>query len=184
MSKLRDLFENKKGFIGFVTAGDPSLDKTEEFIIEMANAGASIIEIGIPFSDPIAEGSTIQEANLRALSVEGGCTTDMIFEMVERVSKKISVPLVFRTYANPVFKYGYERFFLRCNECGVKGIAIPDMPLVEQGEVAPYAKKYGVALLSEVKPTSSIVKIIAKYGSEATTYVREYVQNKVTASAY
>ena len=90
MSKIRDIFENKKGFVGFVTAGDPSLEKTEEFIVEMANAGASIIEIGIPFSDPIAEGTTIQEANVRALSAKGGCTTDMIFEMVERVSKKVS----------------------------------------------------------------------------------------------
>ena len=183
MSKLRDIFENKKGFVGFVTAGDPSLDKTEEFILEIASAGASVIEIGIPFSDPIAEGSTIQEANVRALSVKGGCTTDMIFEMVERVSKKISVPLVFRTYANPVFKYGYDRFFNRCSQCGVKGIIIPDMPVVEQGEIAPFAKEYGVSILSEIKPTSTIVKIIAKYGSEAATYVREYVQNKVTASA-
>ena len=184
MSKIREIFEDKKGFVGFVTAGDPSLEKTEEFILEMANAGASLIEIGIPFSDPIAEGNSIQEANVRALSVEGGCTTDMIFEMVERVSKKVSVPLVFRTYANPVFKYGYERFFSRCSQCGVKGIAIPDMRYAEQGEVAPYSEKYGVTILSEVKPASAIVKIIAKYGSEAATYVREYVQSKVTASAY
>ena len=110
MSKISEAFQNKKAFIGFLTAGDPSLEKTEEFIIEMEKAGAALIEIGIPFSDPIAEGPVIQEANVRALSAEGGCTTDMVFDMLERVSKKVSVPLVFLTYLNPVFSYGYARF--------------------------------------------------------------------------
>ena len=128
MSKIREAFENKKAFIGFLTAGDPSLEKTEEFIVEMARAGAALIEIGIPFSDPIAEGPVIQDANVRALSAPGGCTTDMVFEMVERVSKKVSVPLVFLTYLNPVYKYGYEEFCKKWSETGVSGIIIPDMP--------------------------------------------------------
>ena len=92
MIKIKEAFDNKKAFVGFLTAGDPSLEKTEEYIIEMEKAGASLIEIGIPFSDPIAEGPVIQAANVRALSAEGGCTTDMIFEMVNRVSKKVSIP--------------------------------------------------------------------------------------------
>ena len=97
MIKIKEAFDNKKAFVGFLTAGDPSLEKTEEYILEMEKAGASLIEIGIPFSDPIAEGPVIQAANVRALSVEGGCTTDMIFEMVNRVRKKLSIPLVFLT---------------------------------------------------------------------------------------
>ena len=137
MSRIREAFTNKKAFIGFLTAGDPSLAKTEEFIVEMANAGASIIEIGIPFSDPIAEGKIVQEANVRALSVPGGCTTDMIFDMVARVSKKVNVPLVFLTYLNPIFKYGYERFCSKCKEVGIDGLIIPDMPYEEKGELKP-----------------------------------------------
>ena len=82
MSKISEAFKNRKKFVGFLTAGDPSLDKTEEFIITMEKAGASVIEIGVPFSDPIAETPVVQEANVRALSAEGGCTTDMIFDML------------------------------------------------------------------------------------------------------
>ena len=103
MTKIEEAFQNKKAFIGFLTAGDPSLECTEKFIIKMEEAGAALIEIGIPFSDPIAEGPVIQSANIRALSNPNGCTTDQVFEMVERVSKKVSVPLVFLTYLNPVF---------------------------------------------------------------------------------
>ena len=131
MSKISEAFQNKKAFIGFLTAGDPSLEKTEEFIIEMEKAGAALIEIGIPFSDPIAEGPVIQEANVRALSAEGGCTTDMVFDMLERVSKKVSVPLVFLTYLNPVFSYGYDRFCARCQEVGISGLIIPDFILLQ-----------------------------------------------------
>ena len=169
MSKIREIFEDKKGFVGFVTAGDPSLEKTEEFILEMANAGASLIEIGIPFSDPIAEGHSIQEANVRALSVEGGCTTDMIFEMVNRVSKKVSIPLVFLTYLNPVFKYGYDAFCKKCSEVGISGIIIPDMPFEEKHELAPTAEKYGVDIISLIAPTSADrISMIAK---EAKGYI-------------
>ena len=163
MSRIKEAFNNKKAFIGFLTAGDPSLEKTEEFIIEMERAGVALIEIGIPFSDPIAEGVVIQEANVRALSKEGGCTTDMVFDMVERVSKKVSVPLVFLTYLNPVFKYGYDAFCRRCEEAGISG------PYEECGELLPFAKKYGVDIISLIAPTSSQrIKMIAK---EADGYI-------------
>lgn len=108
MSRIKKAFEGKKAFIGFLTAGDPSLEKTEEYILEMERAGADLIEIGIPFSDPIAEGIVIQEANIRAL--KNGVNVERIFEMVERLRKKTEIPLVFLTYLNPVYHYGYERF--------------------------------------------------------------------------
>lgn len=169
MIKISEAFNNKKAFIGFLTAGDPSLAKTEELIIEMANAGAGLIEIGIPFSDPIAEGPIIQDANVRALSVPGGCTTDMVFDMVSSVSKKVSVPLVFLTYLNPVYKYGYEKFCQKCQETGVSGIIIPDMPYEEKGELAPIAKQYDVDIISLIAPTSE--KRIQMIAREATGYI-------------
>lgn len=169
MIKIEDALKNKKTFVGFLTAGDPCLEKTEEFIIEMEKAGAGLIEIGIPFSDPIAEGPVIQEANVRALSNPNGCTTDQVFDMVERVSKKVNVPLVFLTYLNPVFKYGYDRFCKKCQECGVSGIIIPDMPYEERGEILPYSQKYGVDIISMIAPTSAQrIQTIAK---EATGYI-------------
>ena len=155
MSRIREALENKKSFIGFLTAGDPSIEKTEEFIIEMADAGAGLIEIGIPFSDPIAEGAVIQAANIRALFAPGGCTTDMIFDMAARVSKRINVPLVFLTYLNPVYKYGYEKFCKHCSESGVDGLIIPDMPFEEKSELQPSARKYGVDIISLIAPTSA-----------------------------
>lgn len=152
MSRIAKAFDGKKAFIGFLTAGDPSLDKTEEFILAMEQAGADLIEIGIPFSDPIAEGVVIQDANIRSLS--GGTTTDKVFAMVESVRKKTEVPLVFLTYLNPVFHYGYERFFARCQEAGIDGIIIPDMPYEEKGELEPFAKAHGVDVISLIAPTS------------------------------
>lgn len=169
MSRINEAFKNKKAFIGFLTAGDPSLEKTEEFIIEMERAGAALIEIGIPFSDPIAEGPVIQDANVRALSAPGGCTTDMVFDMVERVSKRVSVPLVFLTYLNPVFKYGYDLFCKKCNEVGVSGIIIPDMPYEERNELVPVAKKYDVDIISLIAPTS--YDRIKKIVNEAEGYI-------------
>lgn len=169
MSRIKEAFKNKKAFIGFLTAGDPSLDKTEEFIVEMEKAGAALIEIGIPFSDPIAEGTIIQDANVRALSAPGGCTTDMVFDMVSRVSEKVSVPLVFRTYLNPIFKYGYDAFCKRCREVGIDGIMIPDMPFEEREELLPIAKEYGVDLISTIVRTSkSRIQMIA---SESQGYI-------------
>jgi tryptophan synthase alpha chain len=169
MSKIREAFQNKKAFVGFLTAGDPSLAKTEEFIITMEKAGASVIEIGVPFSDPIAESPVVQEANVRALSVDGGCTTDMIFDMLARVKDKISTPIVLMSYLNPVYKYGYEEFMAKCAETGVDGLIIPDMPYDERGELLPFAEKYDIDIISLVAPASkSRIRMIAE---EAKGYI-------------
>ncbi len=152
MSKISNAFKNGKAFIGFLTAGDPSLEKTEEFVLEMVKAGADLIEIGIPFSDPIAEGDVIQRANIRAL--ENGTTMDKVFETVKRIRQKTQVPLVFLTYLNPVFTYGYDHFFRECSEHGVDGVIIPDIPFEEKGELRPFSDKYNVDIISLIAPTS------------------------------
>ena len=143
---------NKKAFIAFITAGDPDAETTVRCVMEMERAGADLIEIGIPFSDPTAEGVVIQEADLRALN--GGITTDGVFEVVEKIREKSQIPLVFMTYANPVHHYGYDRFFSRCQELGVSGIIVPDMPFEEKEEMEGPASKYDVAVISMISPTS------------------------------
>jgi tryptophan synthase alpha chain len=140
-------------FIGFVTGGDPSIEKSEEFVLEMIRAGADLVEIGVPFSDPIAEGPVIQRANIRAL--RGGARVEKIFGLVERLRKKTETPLVFLSYLNPVFHYGYEKFFSRCRETGLDGIIIPDLPFEEQAEVRAAAAPNGVDLISLAAPTSA-----------------------------
>jgi tryptophan synthase alpha chain len=152
MSRLSGAFQKGKAFIGFVTAGDPSMEKTEEYILAMIDAGTDVVEIGIPFSDPIAEGPVIQRANIRALSA--GATLAQIFALAERIRRKTQVPLVFLTYFNPVFRYGCGRFFTKCAETGVDGIIIPDMPFEEQGEARETAGLHGVDLISLIAPTS------------------------------
>ena len=152
MSNIRKAFEKGKAFIPFITAGDPSLEKTKEFILEMERAGADLIEVGIPFSDPIAEGIVIQEADIRALAA--GTTTDKIFDMVRELREETQIPLVFMTYLNPVFHYGYEKFFSRCQEVGVDGIIIPDLPFEEKGELEEIAAVKGVDVISMIAATS------------------------------
>lgn len=152
MSRIHTAFEKEKAFIGFVTGGDPSIEKSEEFILKMVEAGADLIEIGVPFSDPIAEGPVIQAANLRALAA--GTTTDRLFELIASLRKKTQVPIVFLTYLNPVFKYGYQRFFERCRQCGVDGLIIPDLPYEEKDDVAEHAGAYDVDIISLIAPTS------------------------------
>ena len=168
MNKIAEVFaKEKKVFIPFITAGDPSLEKTEEMIYAMEKAGAGIIEIGIPFSDPVAEGPVIQEADLRALAA--GCKTDKIFAMLKRVRQNTKVPLVFLTYINPIFTYGCDKFFKNCRDCDISGVIIPDVPFEEKGEVAGYCKKYGVDLISLIAPTSEQrIKMIAR---DATGYI-------------
>jgi tryptophan synthase alpha chain len=168
MSNIGSAFAGKgpgnPAFIGFVTGGDPGVEKSEEFILEMIRAGADLVEIGIPFSDPIAEGPVIQRANIRALNA--GTTVKKIFGLVERLREKTGVPLVFLTYLNPVFHYGYEKFFARCREAGVDGIIIPDLPFEEQDEVRAAASPNGVDLISLAAPTSEerIRKIVQSAG--------------------
>lgn len=152
MSNIKNAFKNGKAFIGFLTAGDPSLAKTEEFILAMANAGADLIEIGIPFSDPIAEGEVIQRANIRALSQ--GVNISQIFGMVKELRKKTDIPLVFLSYLNTLYTYGYDHFFRKCSENGVDGVIIPDIPFEEKGEILPFSTKYKVDIITLVAPSS------------------------------
>ncbi len=152
MSKIKQAFTSGKAFISFLTAGDPGADQTVEYILEMAAAGADLIEIGIPFSDPTAEGVVIQDANIRALAA--GMTTDGVFDIVRRVREKSDIPLAFMTYLNPVFHYGYERFFEKCKQLEVDGIIIPDLPYEEKNELADIAAKYDVEAISMIAPTS------------------------------
>ena len=154
MNRISNAFKNKneKAFIGFLTAGDPDIKRSEEFILEMEKAGADLIEIGIPFSDPIAEGKVIEAANTRALS--SGTTTDSVFGLVQNLRAKTQIPLVLLTYLNPVFKYGYEKFCKRCNSTGVDGIIIPDLPFEEKGELTGHAERNDVKIISLIAPTS------------------------------
>ena len=161
MSKLDKVFK-EKAFIAFLTAGDPSLEDTKRYIYKMIEAGVSLIEIGIPFSDPIAEGKTIFDASMRAL--KSNTTLDKIFDMVYDIREKYEdFPLVFMTYLNPVFRYGYERFFSRCNELNIYGVIIPDLPYEEKKEVSDVADKYDLDVISMITPTSNErIEMIAK----------------------
>ena len=183
MSNIRKAFENGKAFIPFITCGDPDLETTKAAVREMVKNGADLIELGIPFSDPTAEGPVIQEANVRALS--GGVTTDKIFEMVRELrgsgkadggvvtgdgeigepdgTEPVTVPMVFMTYANVVYSYGAERFISTCAGIGIDGIILPDLPFEEKEEFLPVCRKYGVDLISLVAPTSEDrIAMIAK----------------------
>lgn len=163
-NKIAQIFADQKAFIAFLTAGDPSLDKTEEFILAMDQAGADLVEIGIPFSDPIAEGPVIEKANERALSA--GATTDKIFDMVKRLRQKTAMPLVFLTYMNPIFVYGIERFFKACQDTGINGIIIPDLPFEEKKEVLATATAYQVDVITLIAPTSQDrIQMLAKDAS-------------------
>lgn len=167
MSNITQTLRGKKNFIAFVTAGDPDLICTERYIRVMAEAGADLIEIGVPFSDPIAEGPVIQASNIRAL--KNRVTLNDIFETVARVKRAISVPIVLLTYLNPVFRYGYESFFDAAKQSGVDGIIVPDCPYEEKGEFADVAEKYGVDVITLVAPTSD--DRIARLAKEATGFV-------------
>ena len=144
--------ENKKALVTFITAGDPDMDTTEKCVLEMYKNGSDIIEIGVPFSDPIAEGATIQKASLRSLS--GGTNLDKIFDLVRKLRKKVTIPMVFMTYANVVFSYGSERFISTCREIGIDGLILPDIPYEEKDEFDGICKQYDVDLISLIAPTS------------------------------
>lgn len=160
-NSIKKVFDNGKAFIPFLTAGDPDLETTEKLICAMADNGADLIEIGIPFSDPVAEGPVIQRASERALST--GITTDDIFDMVAKVRKTTDVPLAFMTYINLIFTYGAEKFMSRCSELDVSAVIIPDIPYEEKEELAPACKKYGISFISLIAPTSKDrIKMIAK----------------------
>ena len=161
MSKITSAFENGKAFIPFITCGDPDLETTAAAVKAMVENGADLIELGIPFSDPTAEGPVIQGANIRALS--GGITTDKIFEFVKELRRDVTIPMVFMTYANVVFSYGAERFISTCKDIGIDGLILPDLPYEEKEEFLPICHKYGVNLVSLIAPTSeNRIAMIAK----------------------
>lgn len=152
MSKIADAFAGGKAFIPFITCGDPDLETTAAAVRAAVENGADLIELGIPFSDPTAEGPVIQGANLRAL--KGGVTTDRIFGLVRDLRRDVTVPLVFMTYANVVFSYGTERFLSACREVGIDGLILPDVPFEEREEFLPFCRRCGVDLISLIAPTS------------------------------
>lgn len=161
MNKIEKAFSKGKAFIPFITAGDPSIEVTEQLVLELAKAGADIIELGIPFSDPAAEGPVIQAADIRALAA--GTTTDQIFEMVGRIRKTCDVPIALMTYINPVFSYGTERFMKNCKDVGIDAVIVPDVPFEERDEIKPYCEKYAICYISMIAPTSKdrIDRIVA-----------------------
>ncbi|MGE4353307.1 MAG: tryptophan synthase subunit alpha [Oscillospiraceae bacterium] len=187
MSKIRDAFKNGKAFVAFITGGDPDIAATEKLITAMEKAGADIIEIGIPFSDPIAEGPVIQAASRRAL--DAGTTVDKLFDMVNRLQQTVRIPLLFMTYANPVFAYGTERFMQKCQESGIAGLILPDVPFEEKDNFQPACDKFGIELISLVSPTSDErAEAIARQAqgflycvsSLGVTGVRSHIGNEIS----
>ncbi len=161
MSKISKAFENKKAFIPFITCGDPDLETTAAIVRAAVENGADLIELGIPFSDPTAEGPVIQAANIRALN--GGVTTEKVFDLVRDLRQDIDIPMVFMTYANVVFSYGAEKFISICNEIGIDGLILPDLPYEEKEEFQALCKQYDVDLISFIAPTSeNRIAMIAK----------------------
>lgn len=167
MSKIKTAFENGKAFIAFITCGDPDLETTKEAVIAAVKGGADLIELGIPFSDPTAEGPVIQGANLRALN--GGITTDKIFDFVKDLRKSVSVPMVFMTYANVVYSYDSEKFIKICSEIGMDGLILPDLPFEEKEEFEDICNKYDIDLISLIAPTSE--KRISMIAREAKGFI-------------
>ena len=161
MSKIYKAFENGKAFIAFITCGDPDLETTAAVVRSAVENGADLIELGIPFSDPTAEGPVIQGANLRALN--SGITTDKIFDLVKELRRDVTIPMVFMTYANVVFSYGADRFISTCKEIGIDGLILPDLPFEEKDEFLPICRQYDVDLISLIAPTSeNRIAMIAK----------------------
>jgi tryptophan synthase alpha chain len=186
MSRVEQVFAKGKALIPFITAGDPDLKTTEQLILAMAKAGADLIELGIPFSDPVAEGPVIQLASERAL--QAGATTDKILALVSRVRKESDVPTAFMTYINPVFAYGIDRFMQDSREAGVDALIIPDLPFEEREEIVPYCSQYGIELISMIAPTSrERIRMIAReargfvycVSSLGVTGVREQISTEL-----
>jgi tryptophan synthase alpha chain len=167
MSKIAEAFLNKKAFIPFITCGDPDLETTKNIVKKLAESGADLIELGIPFSDPTAEGPVIMEANIRAL--KNGITTDDVFDMVRELRESVTVPMVFMTYANVVFSYGIEKFVQNCREVGIDGMILPDVPFEEKREFEEICEAYGIDFISMIAPTSE--ERIDKIAQEAKGFI-------------
>ncbi len=166
-NRLARAFDHGRAFIAFLTCGDPDLETTAACVHAAVRGGADLIELGIPFSDPTAEGPVIQEASERALS--GGATTDKIFDLAAELRRDVTVPMVFMTYANVVYSYGIDRFCDRCAEAGVNGIILPDVPFEEKEEFAPACRQRGLSLISLIAPTSE--NRVAKIAREAEGFL-------------
>jgi len=170
MTKLQQAFAKGKAFIPFITAGDPSFEATEKFLLAMATAGADILEIGVPFSDPIADGPVIERANLRAL--KAGATVDKVLDMCGRISSKTETPMVLLTYLNPIFRMGYDKFLSKCVASGVSGLVIPDLPYEERAELSDLADEHNISIIPFVAPTSEgRVEKITKSAADSFVYV-------------
>jgi len=167
MNKISQAFESKNVFIAFITGGFPDIPTTEKIIIALAESGVDLIEIGIPFSDPVAEGPVIQDSSEKALLA--GCTVDDLFAMVKRVHHKVEIPLVFMSYLNPIFVYGKDKFFAECQNSGISGVIVPDLPHEEKGEISAECKKYGIAQIPLIAPTSG--DRIAKIAKDAEGFI-------------
>jgi len=167
MSKIAEAFLNKKAFIPFITCGDPDLETTKNIVKKLAESGADLIELGIPFSDPTAEGPVIMEANIRAL--KNGITTDDVFDMVRELRESVTVPMVFMTYANVVFSYGIEKFVQNCRGVGIDGMILPDVPFEEKREFEEICEAYGIDFISMIAPTSE--ERIDKIAQEAKGFI-------------
>lgn len=167
MSNTGKAFDHGKAFIGFITAGDPDGESTIDFAREMIRAGADLIELGIPFSDPVAEGPVIQRSSIRGL--KSGMTLDKAFGIVAAIREESQVPIAFMTYVNPIFRYGYDNFFKKCREIGVDALILPDLPYEEKGEPFVLAERYGIDLISLIAPTSN--ERIRMIASEATGFI-------------
>lgn len=164
MSKIASAFDHGKALIPFITCGDPSLDRTAEYVHAVVEAGADLVELGIPFSDPTAEGAVIMEADARALA--SSTTTEKVFDLVRSLRRDITVPMVFMTYANVLFSYGSEDFIRTSREIGIDGFIIPDVPFEEKEEFDGFCKKYDTDLISMIAPTSEDrISMIAKEAS-------------------
>lgn len=188
MNKIQRVFANGKAFIPFITAGDPTIGITEQLVVQMAQAGADLIELGIPFSDPIAEGPVIQAADQRALA--GGFTTDELFNMLRRIRKTCHIPIAIMTYLNPVFTYGVDHFMKNCQETGIAAVIVPDLPFEEKAELQPFCTTYNVTLISMIAPTSKQrIRMIADHAqgfvycvsSLGVTGVRRELNNEAAA---
>lgn len=170
MNKIKTAFENGKALIGFITAGDPDMETCREIILKAVEAGCDIIELGIPFSDPIAEGVSIQQANIRAL--EKGATTDKILSLTKEVAQKTGIPIVIRTYLNVLFCYGYKKFFEKAAGCGVCAVVVPDLPYEEKHELSDEAAPFGIDVISMIAPAPA--ERISLIASQADGFI--YIQ--------
>ena len=169
MNRIAKAFDHGKAFIAFITCGDPDLETTAACVRAAVRAGADLIELGIPFSDPTAEGPVIQEANERAL--KGGVTTDKVFDLAGQLRADVEVPMVFMTYANVVYSYGVERFCDKCVKAGIDGLILPDVPFEEKDEFAPACRERDLSMISLIAPTSeSRVAKIAEF-AEGFLYI-------------